>query len=138
MSFNKGFTNVKIELSKNDINEIVFSYLSRITDCPKENVSILWGKEEKAFLSDIHDFSCIIKTKKSEKSHSTSKDYFMEVVFKENSDDMKEAFIQMIIEYYDLEDHEYTHKLIKSSIRLERDLDDEIFVFEIKFSFNNK
>lgn len=135
IKFNNGMVRIDVTLNKEQFNDSILSFISSVHDVEKKNTSIMWdstsGKD--ILIEDEMNFSCKINLRSKRISETNLIEYNELIVLEEKSNNMKENIIFMLIEFLDLDDHEFARELKHYEIIPIKETDS--FKFVLTFSF---
>lgn len=111
INFKNSFLRIETSFTQQELNQVVVDYISRTYEVEKTKVTIMWASSnEKNVLLEkesLIDFSCKINIFKNEVSETNKHNYKELIVFDVDKVQMRSNMIEMIVEYLNLDDHEY-------------------------------
>lgn len=136
IKLNTGFLRIESTFNQEELNFAIKNYVSRVHEVELSKTSIIWdkNKEPELEISEDMDYGCKINLISEKKSETHQFPYKEMMVLQESSDDMKINLVYMVIDFLDLDDHEYARDLKSHEIKI--NTENKSLTFVLNFNFN--
>tara|TARA_Y100001960_G_C14784125_1_gene890053 strand:- start:31310 stop:31726 length:417 start_codon:yes stop_codon:yes gene_type:complete len=136
IKLNTGFLRIESTFNQEELNFAIKNYVSRVHEVELSKTSIIWdkNKEPELEISEDMDYGCKINLISEKKSETHQFPYKEMMVLQESSDDMKINLVYMVIDFLDLDDHEYARDLKSHEIKINPE--NKSLTFVLNFNFN--